>query len=423
MVFGLMSVAGFAREIPMPLGVYLSWEIAVNDARRNDRTREDWLDMLFAGCAERGVDTVWIVNFQAPQLKPVLEIAARHNLELLLSPRDGKLPFSEDEMREFVADLVAAGEGSTAWAGWILSDEPTEETFPALRRYNELLRQYDPGRHTALVAMWQQASAIAGAVGPDAVAVDLYPFFGPGDPNGPHTDATSRAFFTRHAEALVASCRNTDTVPWIMPQCFVEVWGPYQYNDAGEVVALPGSYLHWRSPDTAEMRWQFFEALRVGGRGIFYFQLGSIMAANPESATRALAADFAWPEVVLKEPVNAGPAGLVTPDGRMTPQFDELGRLYRAAAPWKELITRWQPQEMPQLEAPFTGAGFFDPSDGAVYWLVLNNSLREERQLQVPGWGSETAADMLTGRVFPVDAAGNLVLNLAPGEGAILKRQ
>ncbi|MBL4700631.1 MAG: hypothetical protein JKX85_05160 [Phycisphaeraceae bacterium] len=142
--------------------------------------------------------------------------------------------------------------------------------------------------------MWPQTPLVPKRTNLPVVCVDLYPFFGPNDPNGPHTDATSRNFLRSNARRMIDAIGDKSAVGWVMSQCFVEIWGPYVYNELSEVISLPGSYLHWRSPTVAEMRWQIWETFRSSCKGAFVFQLASI--PSPDAAvTRAKASpDVAW---------------------------------------------------------------------------------------------------------------------------------
>ena len=100
------------------------------------------------------------------------------------------------------------------------------------------------------------------------VCVDLYPFFGPNDPNGPHTDAASKGFFRRNAMKMLDAIGDRPAVGWVMGMCFSDIWDPRRYDDNGHLIGLSDSYLHWRCPTLPEMRWQVWESFRWARRGL-----------------------------------------------------------------------------------------------------------------------------------------------------------
>ncbi|MCK5023969.1 MAG: hypothetical protein KAS04_07370, partial [Candidatus Aenigmarchaeota archaeon] len=330
-------------QVPVALGVYLSWEIPERLAKANNVSLEKCLQNLLKLCKKRHVNTLWVTNINYKYLPFMQKLCKDVDIKLMVCSVDGKYPgyFNNNAapIKRHIDQMVKSANGDDTLVGWVLSDEPKRKTFKNLKIYHELLKKKDPYRFTATVGMWPDAHFVPGETPIQAVAVDLYPFFGPNDPNGPHTDRTSKKFFTRNIMKLVAACEGTSTIPWVMGQCFVEIWGPYEYNEQGQLIALPGSYLHWRSPTVAEMRWQIFESFRLGARGTFIFQLCPVMKY---SYSPKIGKNFKWKSALLKERTNAGYAALSTPKGKTTPQFDELGRVYKSLSPLLPIIKRWK---------------------------------------------------------------------------------
>ena len=56
-----------------------------------------------------------------------------------------------------------------------------------------------------------------------------------------------------------------------MPQCFVDIWGPWKYDERLDEVMLPGAFAHWRQPSVGEARWQVWTAIGAGVRGFFWY--------------------------------------------------------------------------------------------------------------------------------------------------------
>ena len=68
-----------------------------------------------------------------------------------------------------------------------------------------------------------------------------------------------------------------------MPQCFVEIWGPWKYDEHLDAVMLPGAILHWRQPSVGEVRWQVWSAIGAGVRGFFWYVYLPPAADQPEA--------------------------------------------------------------------------------------------------------------------------------------------
>ncbi len=67
---------------------------------------------------------------------------------------------------------------------------------------------------------------------------------------------------------------------WFMGQMFGDVWGRH-WRKGDRMIVEPGSYLHWKMPSEAESRWQVWESLRLGSKGIFFYVLHPPTAGSP----------------------------------------------------------------------------------------------------------------------------------------------
>lgn len=85
------------------------------------------------------------------------------------------------------------------------------------------------------------------------------------------------------------------------------------------------------------MRWQVWETFRSGAKGFISYTLAE--APNPETAALP-PADVTWKEVLATEPTDLGPNTLTNPDGSVTPQLEELGRVYAQLAPHADVLLR-----------------------------------------------------------------------------------
>ena len=416
----------------VPLGAYLSWEridacaSASGIDRWDDATRR--LDALQAN----HVNLLWVTNMSEADLPRLIDECAKRSI--LLLPSMGSIEAKVDwrwadggaYYDAAIPSVVKAAGGSKTLAGWVLSDEPLEEHFPRLETLRDKFRAADPDRFCTSVLMWGQAPKLSEHVKLPVVCVDLYPFFGPNDPNGPHTDASSKAFYRNHAQEVVASVEKAGTVAWIMGMCFSDIWGPRKYDEKGHLIGLPGSYLHWRAPTQAEMRWQVWESFRSGGKGFVCYTLAP---EAPDAATAtAPPAGVEWKDVLAKEETDLGPNALTNPDCSATPQLVELGRLYERIAPHNSLIRRWQRSDSRCVSTKGDGQlqVFTDPETKALYAVIVNDNLNETSDIRVQ-LSEEVASLVDVGAGKPValgaEEAGDgrtATLRLDAGDGTIV---
>jgi hypothetical protein len=416
----------------VPLGVYLSWERIGANAQAAGI--EPWVDAAkrLDALQANHVNLLWVTNLGAADLPRLLEECGKRQIKLLPSMDsieakvDWRWAAGSTYYDTAIPQVITAAGGSQALVGWVLSDEPLLEHIPRLNTLQARFRALDPERFCTAVTMWPQTPTVARQTKLPLICVDLYPFFGPNDPNGPHTDAASQSFFRRNAAAMIEAVGAGPAVGWVMGMCFSDIWGPRRYDERGHLVGLPGSYLHWRAPTLAEMRWQVWETFRSGAKGFVSYTLAP---EAPDAKTATLpAADVEWKSVLAKEATDLGPNALTNPDGSVTPQLAELGRLYARLAPQAELFRRWQRLREPLLEAMGSGQvqAFVDPVAGALYAVVVNDDLQQEQTVSVRLGEAVTAVrDLLADQPLERtdDFAGGsstVRLRLAAGDGALL---
>ncbi len=423
----------------VPLGVYLSWERTDACARHSGIDRWSDVGKRLDALAANHMDTLWVTNMAEADLPRLVAECERRAIRVLpsLSSIEGKIEWRwADEGRyydEAIPRVVKLVGDSPTLAGWVLSDEPSRELLPRIEQLRQRFRAADPNRFCLVVSMWPQTPAVPKETNLPVVCVDLYPFFGPRDPNGPHTDASSRHFFRTNARRMVEAIGERDVAPWIMPMCFSDIWGPRRYDERGHLIALPGSYMHWRCPTLAEVRWQIWETIRSGGKGVIFYTLAP---EAPDPQTESLPPpDIAQQNdqvILAQEPTDLGPNALTNPDGTATPQLEEIGRAYRQLAAHKALIRRWSRTDRPlaTVEPPFVGQCFLDPSTGDGYAVVLNDDFAREHsaEIRLPA-GTTGLADLVRNRPIDLQAVDSAdhprlgQLTLAAGEGTILAIQ
>ena len=420
----------------VPFGVYLSWERTDACARHYGIDRWEDVGKRLDAIAANYVDTLWVTNMAEADLPRLIAECEMRGIRLIpsMSTIEGKIQWrwhNEGQYYDRVIPRVVelAGE-STTLAGWVLSDEPSKAILPRIEELRQRFRKVDPNRFCLVVSMWPQTPHVPKETNLPVVCVDLYPFFGPRDPNGPHTDGASRHFFRTNARRMVEAIGEKDVAPWIMPMCFSDIWGPRRYDDRGHLIALPGSYMHWRCPTLAEVRWQICETIRSGCKGVLFYTLAP---EAPNAKTESLPPpDIAKRNdkiIPAKEPTDLGPNALTNPNGTATPQLEEIGKAYRLLAPHKALIRRWKRTDLlvATVESPIEGQCFIDPTTGNYYAVVVNDDFHRARVAEIRlKAGTTRLADVIHNEEIEledVDFAGGSRLgrlNLAAGEGTIL---
>ena len=419
----------------VPLGVYLSWERPRACAQHFGVDR--WVDVCrrLDVCAANHVDTLWVTNMAEPDLPRLIQECGKREIRIIpsMSTIEGKIDWRWHKGGKYyekvIPRVVKLAGDSKALAGWVLSDEPKREIFPRMEQLRQWFRRADPNRFCLVVSMWPQTPYVPKETKLPVVCVDLYPFFGPKDPNGPHTDGASKHFFRTKAQRMVEAIGERNVVPWIMPMCFSDVWGPRRYDDRGHMIALPGSYMHWRCPTLAEMRWQVWETLRSGCKGVIFYTLAP---EAPDPKTETLPPPKIAeknPKIILAQrPTDMGPNALTNPNGSPTPQLEELGRAYALIKPHRELIRRWRRTSSPvaTVQAPISSQCFVDPKTGHCYAVLVNDDLHRPRVAEVRFEAGATALRNIVHsediELAPDAAAGGSRgrLALAAGEGTIL---
>ncbi|MBL7649528.1 MAG: hypothetical protein JNK74_25405 [Candidatus Hydrogenedentes bacterium] len=438
-VIAVLAISGrsttaetFAADRPpafVPLGAYLSWERTDACAKANGIDR--WADVArrLDALRKNHVNLLWVTNMDEVDLPRLIAECEKRDMRLLSSMGavEAKLDWrwADDGTyyNRLLPQLVATAGGSSTLIGWVLSDEPLAEHLPRVETLRKKFRELDPDRFTTAVTMWPQTPLVPAETKLPIVVMDLYPFFGPNDPNGPHTDAASKGFFRNNMTAMMKAIGDGPASAWVMGMCFSDIWGPREYNAEGHLIGLPGSYLHWRCPTPAEMRWQVWESFRGGAKGFVCY---TVAPEAPDPATSTLPpADVAWKEVLATEPTDLGPNALTNPDGSSTPQLEELGRVYAQLAPHADLLLRLKRTDIEamSLEGPGAIQGFVDPDTGARYAIIVNDDLHERQALRVavPN-ATEKIEDLLEHNVLPLtertlneSRKGTLVLHAGSG--------
>ena len=430
----LPLLAASADDPPdfVPLGAYLSWERPSACARYHGVDR--WVDVSrrLNAIQANHVNLLWVTNMSEADLPRLIEECGKRDIKLLpsMSSIEAKLEWRWANDGAYydkvLPRVVEAAGGSTTLVGWVLSDEPKVEHFPRLETLRLRLGELDPNRFCTSVTMWPQTPEVPKQTGLPVVCVDLYPFFGPNDPNGPHTDAASKGFFRKNAAKMIQAVGDRNTVGWVMGMCFSDIWGPRKYDGRGHLIGLPGSYLHWRCPTLAEMRWQVWETFRSGAKGFVCYTLAPEV---PDPKNENLPPpNVKWKNVLARENTDMGPNALTNPDGSTTEQLEELGRVFARIAPHAGLIRRWRHTKEPLLETQGIGRSqtFMDTETGGAFAVILNDDLHQERTIVVRvGTTTSSLVDVIQNQKVSLEpgSTGGITtgqISLNAGDGTIL---
>ncbi|MEI6339014.1 MAG: hypothetical protein WCQ57_10590, partial [Verrucomicrobiota bacterium] len=331
-----------------PLGVYWPWERTPASARSAGMDTWAFAKQTCELLKENGVDSIWLVNIGVGDLKPLLKITRPLGLNLIpclseIEPRNlcggmGLDPAAADfqaKALEYYAlkipGIVQAVGGDRAGVlAWALCDEPTGVFFDLMEPMRKIFARADPDRPALAVTTWGQTPNLIANTRFTIFCTDLYPFFGPNNPSGPHTPAASRNYYSDKIQRMVNDAGKDGRTGWVMPMCFSDIWGPREMAQDGMETALPGAFVHWRTPTLAEMRWQIWEGLRLGVKGEFFFSLLGETEGNPKAEPPK---DPQLQPILTKEATPVGYSALLDRRGHPTPQFTEMSILFRKLAP------------------------------------------------------------------------------------------
>jgi hypothetical protein len=234
-----------------PLGVYWPRERTAGLARRNGLEKWVFVERCLDNLKAQGFDAVWAANLGIPDLPGLAQRMAARKMKLV--PALGELHYSIAWRRnnwtylekESKRAIEAVG-SSPAILAWALCDEPRRDLVGEMETFRQKFIGWGAKQPPVVVTMWPDSPVYAEQAGFGAVCTDIYPFFSAGNPNGPNTPAASRSWYRRQAKITALAAQKAGRPPWIMPQCFVEIRGPWKYDDRLNAIMLPGAILHWR---------------------------------------------------------------------------------------------------------------------------------------------------------------------------------
>ena len=208
--------------------------------------------------------------------------------------------------------------------------------------------------------------------------------------------------------------------PWIMPQMFADIWGPWKYDEQGEMTILPGGVMHWRGPTVGETRWQAWSAAGLGAQGILYYLYESPVSDNarekPYEGDTFPASMKATEEKTLH---MAG--GLIRPDGSATAQYEALAQTFAQVRKLIPVLQRAKPLDVRPVQVSTPGwIGLLQTPHKKSLLVVVNDDTDKAQDLKLTG-EVKGLYDLRMGKRLEVEKDGSVGLHLEAGDGTVLQ--
>ncbi len=414
-----------AAEQPFPLGVYWPWERVCGNAKRLQMDKWAYVDSRLKDMQVHHVDSVWVVNLSIADLGPLAEkLAAR---KMTLVPALSELHYNIDWRRnnwsylekESKRALQAAGE-SPAVIAWALCDEPRKGIVAEMEMFRQKFTDWGAKQPGVVVTMWPDSPTYARETKFPYLCTDIYPFFSDGNPNGPNPAAVSKGWYRRQVQMTVTSAQDHARVPWVMPQAFCDVWGPWKYDARGDMVILPGGVLHWRPPTIGETRWQIWSAVAAGVQGFFWYVYEPPVKDNSDKAPYK-GKTFPTNLLAKAECALHATGGLVRPDGSATPEYEAAAEAYVAVAKLLPMLKGCVPMDKGQIQLSAPGWVGLLRNEALKKTLVaiVNDDCDKARELLLSG-SYPKLRDLRTNQLLS-SQDGKFKLHLAAGSGTLLE--
>lgn len=448
LVVALTASGGGLRD-EFPLGVYWAWPHNANNAAAAGLSTDEYLDRSMATLRALNCDAIWVVNGPYDESAKFLDLCEKHGIRAVLPTVFVEMyyqAFTGDLGRyeKFAADTVAKIGGKTALMGYVLKDEPRLNSLQQTDYFHQLLKRADPQhRDSLVVAITSDIQTYVEDTSLPVLCTDVYLFGGSRSTVMPNTPKAAQDLYRATCENAVSAAARRGKHLWIMPQYFSDIWGWNWWDENHRHWMEAGSYVHWRLPTVNETRWQAWEAVRCGAKGVLFF------LANPKNErTKADilpgGRDYKWmkpyldnvmKQSFLRDKSNLEPVlaelpreqGLMYMGGEPTPAFRALGEAYGKIAKAKGLLLKSVKAPFPAFfpaDAAFRAATFAVPGDTGLLGVIVNDDLEKERTCRVYMADNVECVLEVGGAEFALGASQNSLrffdLALRPGGGAVV---
>ena len=440
-----------------PLGVYHGWERNDCNAKYAGLPYDEFVDRLMGVCKEMNCDTVWIVNGpRKGQRETFLKTCEKHGLKTLFNTGmenlqgyfhhefDGDFGALQSAANRFIAQTT----DSPAFWGYTTKDEPQDKLATQLDDFAEFVRRLDPAKRDTLACSTPPAAIpYLEATQFPVICTDPYCFGGPksrGDVFAPE-DASKRAYRDQVA-TFVKTARRSGKRLWVMPQAYSWVKGLEWLDRDGRRMMEKGSYWLYRMPTDAEIRWQAWEAVRAGAKGVVFYVLSDSWTMDEDyfeaaKTNRSYAAqvkrandDLARVPEMRREAERheIDPARALMLKGlEPSHQFRTLGNVFGRLKPHKKLLLAGEISRMKVLwnrkgfRYPLSTETFEVAGARSKYGVILNDDTEKEQELEVFTPGNVTEVkDLSSGTAYALsevnDDMRSFRIRLAAGDGALV---
>ena len=438
-----------ALKTVFPTGVFWAWERTKPNAELAKKELWTFAEENLKLLHENGYDTCWFVNFSPKmedQLK-MLSLAEKYGMKVLFNA-DLLTAFYEgirslDHIDQLARRTAARLGHHNALLGYVLKDEPVMADLETCNYFYDRMKAADPLRDSVVVAMNRHSLSYLRDSKLPVICSDIYYFSHDHSTQLPSPRPVSQAEFTNALKSYGNAAELYGKHSWFMGQMFGDVWGRHWFNGK-KMVVYPGSYLHWRMPTEAESRWQVWEALRLGTKGVFFYVLHPPIPlfVPPEKVTdpklkkriarmdKAAATAASWkPKQKLTDKmleIDPG-EGMLQPGGKPTPQMLASASVMKLIRANEQLLLNRRKADFPVF---FPGDGETDTSTfvSGNRWIgvIVNRNLDSRRTIEVllpPNVSGVTVLN--TGKKLELKTSDRhfrkIVLTLPAGDGVLLE--
>jgi hypothetical protein len=426
----VLCIEALGAEL-FPRGVYWPQERVAWLAAKAGQDAWTYSDRLLAELHDRQhCNLIWVVNIGTDDLKRLAAAGAAHGVAVAGTPevvywwrQHRTSEFAVRTARE-IADRLSRAEGLCAY---VLIDEPRTWELSYLDDIRRELGLLDSTRPGVTVTMTYDTLAAVHRTGFPIITTDVYPFFFEGNPNGPNPAPVSRAYYRQETETFARACAQAGKTFWVMPGAFAEIWGDWYYDKDMNVVAQPGAYINWRMPTPGETRWQVWQGLAAGAKGVIFFVLFPPGNDRTAETSPSPPARDSFPRIAKATPTGQ-PAALLNIDSTPTAQMAAMGAAY---ADVERLAPVLQSLSRSNFPAVFAGGPLhcetFHDGKGNLYAIVVNDNTDQAVTGEITLLpGIERVRDLRAGRELPVaaprkDSLQRATVSLEPGGGTLLQ--
>lgn len=449
-VVGAEETSANALKDRFPLGVFWAWERCKFNADTAGITVNEYAERMLKLLREMNCDSVWFVHGpgkeNAPWFMPMMDrygIKGMVDTELISLYYDGGVSKGLDFVAKRAANSAAVYAQYPSLMGYVFKDEPLFCNVQHTDYFYTAMRKADSMHEAAVIAMPPQFQTYIEDTRLSVVCTDIYHFGGDGSRWIPQPSKTSLRSYRNTVHNAVTAAERCGKHAWIMPMAFGDTWGPHYWDKDGRHWALPGCYFHWRMPTSAEVRWEVWEAVRGGAKGVIFFLLNDSRRATEEDMSldspnykkvvsrlnkKNLVEKFG-PNVLSTEKKELDPGRALTfPGGDPTEQFKAIGVAFGALSPHKHLLLKSRRSTFPVFfpDDPIVKAQTFErEDDSARLGIIVNDDINAPRTVCVRVAKNVNRVIDLNGgelaiRKSEMGPFNSVELTLEPGGGAIL---